>query len=185
MLSPGVRERQEHPRFLTAMVVSMSLCEVYPSDTTARDGVTPLWLVFEWYVVEGLVRMLGKNSEAIKGLPGRNKAATALKDDVPLSARRYLKTPSVFGFHGIYRQLARNLRLEQDGSLSERGFELLNIWTQEQGLAGFVGSKDGNPSNVSPFFHPFGPRTPASPSPRFWPNSKKLVRSVLMPKFVS
>ena len=54
-----------------------------------------------------------------------------------------LKTPSVFGFHGIYRQLARNLRIEQDGGLGERGFELLSIWAKEQGLDGFWGTKPG------------------------------------------
>lgn len=143
MLSPGVRERQLHPRFLTAMAVSMWLCEDYPEDTTAKDGTSPPWLVFEWYTVEGLVRSRGKNASDIQGLPGRNKAATALKDDVNLSARRYLKTPSVFGFHGIYRQLARNLRIEQDGRLGECGFELLSIWAQEQSLDGFWGSKMG------------------------------------------
>ena len=144
MLSPGVRERQLHPRFLTAMAVSMSLCEGVPTDRMAKDGVSPPYLVFEWYVVEGLVRTRGKNSKTIEGLPGRNKAAAALKDDVPLSARRYLKTPSVFGFHGIYRQLARNLRIEQDGNLGESGYELLTLWAQEQGLTGFVGSKEGS-----------------------------------------
>jgi len=143
MLSPGVRERQLHPRFLTAMAVSMWLCEGYPIDMTAKDGASPPWLVFEWYAVEGLVRSRGKNSNDIKGLPGRNKAATALKDGAPLSARRYLKTPSVFGFHGIYRQLARNLRIEQDGNLGECGFELLSIWAKEQGLEGFWGTQSG------------------------------------------
>jgi hypothetical protein len=143
MLSPGVRERQSHPRFLTAMAVSMSLCEGYPPDTTAKDGTSPPWLVFEWHLVEGLVRSRGRNSKDIDGLPGRNKAATALKDDVHLSARRYLKTPSVFGFHGIYRQLARNLRIDQDSNLGENGFELLSIWTKEQKLEGFWGTKPG------------------------------------------
>jgi hypothetical protein len=143
LLSPGVRERQLHPRFLTAMAVSMSLCEGYPLDKTAKDGTSPPWLVFEWYAVEGLVRSRGQNTKDIEGLPGRNKAATALKDHVHLSARRYLKTPSVFGFHGIYRQLARNLRIEQDGGLGESGFELLSIWAKEQKLDGFWGTKPG------------------------------------------
>jgi hypothetical protein len=143
LLSPGVRERQLHPRFLTAMAVSMSLCEDYPLDMTAKDGTSPPWLVFEWYAVEGLVRSRGQNTKDIEGLPGRNKAATALKDGVHLSARRYLKTPSVFGFHGIYRQLARNLRIEQDGGLGECGFELLSIWAKEHKLDGFWGTKPG------------------------------------------
>lgn len=142
-LSPGVRERQNHPRFLTAGAVSLWICEGYSPDTTARDGISPPWLVFEWYVVEGLVRSRGTNGKDIAGLPGRNKATLALKDRVPLSSRRYLKTPSVFGFHGIYRLLARTLRIEQDGNLGERGFELLTLWSKEQRLQGFWGTSDG------------------------------------------
>lgn len=142
-LSPGVRERQSHPRFLTAACVSLSLCEGFPQDAFARDGMTPPWLVFEWYVVEGLVRNFGNNSTDLAGLPGRNKAALALKDGVPLSPRRYLKTPSVFGFHGIYRLLARTLGIEQDGRLGERGYELLQLWSTEQSLQGFVGTRTG------------------------------------------
>lgn len=84
-LSPGVRERQNHPRFLTATAVSLWICEGYSPDTTARDGITPPWLVFEWYVVEGLVRSRGTNGEDIAGLPGRNKATAAWKDRVPLA----------------------------------------------------------------------------------------------------
>ena len=67
-------------------------------DIVARDGVTEPWLVFEWYVVEGLVRTRGQTPKDIRGLPGREKAAQAIADGVPLSAKRYLKTPSVFGF---------------------------------------------------------------------------------------
>jgi hypothetical protein len=147
-LCPGVRERQLHPRFLTALAVSLSLCEEIPDDRMARDGITPPWLVFEWYVVEGLVREFWSDTKAIAGLPGRNKAADAVGDGVPLSARRYLKTPTVFGFQGIYRQLARNLRIEQDGRLGENGYELLSLWASEQGLTGFAGSKDGHGKQI-------------------------------------
>jgi hypothetical protein len=147
-LSPGVRERQSHPRFLTTTCVSLSLCEDYPADAFARDGVTPPWLVFEWYVVDGLVRSFGNSSKDVAGLPGRNKAALALKDGVPLSPRRYLKTPSVFGFHGIYRLLARTLGIEQNGSLGERGYELLQLWAKEQSLEGFLGTRNGPGTRV-------------------------------------
>ena len=149
-LSPGVRERQSHPRFLTATCVSLSLCEEYPADAFARDGLTPPWLVFEWYVVEGLVRNLGNNSADLAGLPGRNKAALALKDGVPLSPRRYLKTPSVFGFHGIYRLLARTLSIEKSGGLGDRGYELLELWAKEQSLEGFVGTRTGPGARLGP-----------------------------------
>jgi len=32
---PGVRERQQHPRFLTSIAVSLSLCSEFPDDVIA------------------------------------------------------------------------------------------------------------------------------------------------------
>lgn len=139
---PGVRERQTHPRFLTAMAVSLAVCgDPRFEEAVAADGVSEPWLVFEWYLVEGLVR--GTESGKTIGLPGSLKAAKAIADGVPLSAQRYLKTPAIFGFHGIYRLLARTLGIEQAGRLGEVGFELLNIWAKEQGLEGFAGTVAG------------------------------------------
>ena len=117
-LVPGVRERQLHPRFLTAIAVSLLLSEEFDEDVVASDGVSEPWQVFEWYVVEGLVRSLADSSE-LPGLPGREKSANAIRDKVPLSAARYLKTPSVYGFHGVYRLLSRTLGVEMTGRLGE------------------------------------------------------------------
>lgn len=135
-LVPGVRERQTHPRFLTSMAVSMAVCEGL-EDMVASDGVSTPRLVFEWYLVEGMVRTAGSRAE-MAGVPGSLKARKAREDGVPLSARRYLKTPGVFGFHGIYRLLARSLGIEQEERLDEAGFELLRVWEREQGLDGFA-----------------------------------------------
>jgi hypothetical protein len=140
-LAPGVRERQRHPRFLTALAASLEVCSSFDEETLAADGVSAPWQVFEWYLVEGLVRT-AESAERI-GLPGSLKAARAIADGVPLSAKRYLKTPGLFGFHGVYRQLARTLGIEDSGRLGETGFELLSIWAKEQGLEGFVGSGGG------------------------------------------
>jgi hypothetical protein len=145
-LVPGVRERQSHPRFLTAMAVSFVVSEKFGDERVARDGVSEPWLVFEWYLVEGLVRT-SENVQTL-GLPGRLKAATAIDDGVPLSAKRYLKTPAVLGFHGVYRLLARTLRIEQGGRLGDVGFDLLNIWSKEQGLQGFTGTVTGPGLNL-------------------------------------
>ena len=147
-LSPGVRERQQHPRFVTAMAISTWLCESFSDVEVAKDGVTPPWLVFEWYLVEGLVRSRGNARKDLAGLPGRNKADLAIKQKVRLSARRYLKTPSVFGFHGVYRQLARNLGIERDGNLGDNGFDLLTIWSKEQDLTGFCGTAQGTGKRI-------------------------------------
>jgi hypothetical protein len=140
-LVPGIRERQSHPRFVTAMAASLELCREFDDDTLAKDGVSEPWLVFEWYLVEGLVRT-SETGDTI-GLPGGFKAARAIADRVPLSGKRYLKTASIFGFHGIYRLLARTLGVEAGGRLAEAGYELLDIWAKEQGLNGFVGTAPG------------------------------------------
>ncbi len=140
-LVSGVRERQRHPRFLTALAVSLEVCGSFDEEALAADGVSAPWQVFEWYLVEGLVRM-AESAERV-GLPGSLKAASAIADGVPLSAKRYLKTPGIFGFHGVYRQLARTLGIEHGGRPGETAFELLSIWAKEQGLEGFVGSGSG------------------------------------------
>ena len=141
LLVPGVRERQSHPRFLTLMAVSMAVCQDFPEDTVARDGTSEPWLVFEWHLVEGLVRATAaEDAKMLVGLPGSQKAARAIGETMPLSAKRYLKTPSVFGFHGIYRLLARTLGIERQGRLWEQGAQLLRVWSEEQRLPGFFSS---------------------------------------------
>jgi len=141
-LVPGIRERQIHPRFLTAIAVSTALCSEFDDDEIAADGRSEPWQVFEWYVVEGLVRT-HSDEQQLRGLPGREKAANAIRDDIPLSAERYLKTPNVFGFHGVYRLLSRTLEIEEHGQLGYAGYDLLTVWMQEQGLAGFIGTSPG------------------------------------------
>lgn len=143
-LVPGIRERQRHPRFLPTIAVSLSLCSEFDDAIVAKDEVSEPWQVFEWLVVEGLVRATSTSeSDSLRGLPGRDKANSAIREGVPLSAIRYLKTPTVFGFHGIYRALARSLDIELAGRLSEGGSELLAVWQKERGLEGFTGSSSG------------------------------------------
>lgn len=145
-LVPGVRERQDHPRYLTAMAVGLALTEGLGEDRLAQDGVSEPWQVFEWYLVEGLVRT---DPEGVAyRLPGRLKARTAIRDGVPLAARTYLKTPSVFGFHGVYRVLARNLGIETDDGLGDLGRELVEVWQKEQHLDGFWGTREGPGASV-------------------------------------
>jgi hypothetical protein len=142
----GVRERMSHPRFLTAMAVAMEVCRRFPEETMARDGISPPWLVFEWIAVEGFVRT-ADGRDPFK-LPGSEKASTALRERVPLSAARYLKTPNVFGFHGVYRGLARDLDVDNAGRLGEIGYNLLTAWTKEQKLDGFTGTAGGKGANI-------------------------------------
>lgn len=137
----GVRERQQHPRYVTALAVSLSVCESFAEDAISRDGVSEPWQVFEWHLVEGLVR--SARGGELRGVPGSLKAARAFREGVPLSAPRYLKTPTVFGIHGIYRILSRDLDVEQGGRLGDFGCELLDVWSREQSLPGFFGSGSG------------------------------------------
>jgi hypothetical protein len=145
-LAPGIRERQSHPRFLTAIAVSCAVCADFDEDVTAKDGISPPWQVFEWYMVEGLVRTL-KGTDELRGLPGNEKASDSIKADMPLSARTYLKTPSVFGFHGVYRVLSKELDIVRDGRLGETGYTLLKVWSEEQDLNGFIGTAPGAGKN--------------------------------------
>ena len=163
VLVPGVRERQLHPRFLTAIAVSLAVCEEFEHDTVAEDGVSEPWQVFEWYLVEGLVRTSRSNGDeppddnvattnvtrdelkTTRGVPGSRKARQALDENFTLSAKRYLRTPTVFGFHGVYRVLARTLGIEDNdtGGLGKAGTELVQVWSKERGLPGFIGTAEG------------------------------------------
>jgi hypothetical protein len=59
-----------------------------------------------------------------------------------------LKTPNVFGFHGVYRGLARDLDVDNAGRLGETGYELLTTWAKEQKLDGFTGTAGGDGAYV-------------------------------------
>ncbi len=141
-LVPGLRERMQHPRFLTATAVSLAVCSAFDVERVAADGTSEPWQVFEWYLVEGLVRTI-KDEGQLRGLSGRSKAATALRYGEPLCAKNYLKTSSVFGFHGVYRLLSKTLGIESAGRLGEFGYHLLHVWMKEQGLDGFFSSGNG------------------------------------------
>lgn len=141
-LVPGIRERMAHPRFLTATAVSLSICSECDNDAIATDGVSEPWQVFEWHLVEGLVRT-ASGTDQVLGVPGREKVASTIRAQVPLSASRYLKAPAVYGFHGVYRLLSQTLGVEAAGRLGEFGFELLATWAEEQRLEGFCSSAVG------------------------------------------
>lgn len=131
----------QHPRFLTHLAVSLSLTAEFEDRPMGDEFIEP-WQVFEWYVVEGLVRRTTEKSE-LRGLPGQEKATKAIQDKVPMNASRYLKTPSVFGFHGIYRALSRDVGIERAERLGDFGYDLAKVWETEQNLEGFLGTGIG------------------------------------------
>jgi hypothetical protein len=70
-----------------------------------------------------------------------NKAHDAQKAGQPMSATAYLRVPTIFGFHGVYKPLARNLGIVDDKlRLADCGYELLKTWQGERGLDGFLPS---------------------------------------------
>jgi hypothetical protein len=100
---PGLRARMSRPRFLTAIAVSAAVCDGL-EDKVADDHVTPAYLVFEWLLVEGFVR--AGDRETTRGTPGTLKGQAVKNSGQAMCARTYLRAPSIFGFHGVYKSLA-------------------------------------------------------------------------------
>lgn len=135
-LVPGMTARMGRPRFLTAMAVSAAVCDGL-EDRIAKDGVTPAYQVLEWLLVEGFARTATRDD--ILRTPGIEKARIALERQISMSASTYLKTPSVFGFHGVYRRLAVATDIvDDDVRLGEVGHRLLRAWEREQRVNGFA-----------------------------------------------
>jgi hypothetical protein len=135
-LAPGVRERQSKPRYLTLALVGMLAC----GDDVVAEGEAkrlPAWLVYEWLLVEALVRRL--DGSALTGIPGRDKVLSAIAAKDFVCMRTYLKTPTVFGFHGIYRVLGTKAGIfDVNGHPLQQGYRILSAWQQDQDLTGFL-----------------------------------------------
>lgn len=136
-LAPSLRERMKHPRYLTAIAVGSVICSVFSEDEMSVDGISGPWQVYEWYVASALVKRFEKENIQLLGLPGREKTTTAKRENIPLNANRYLKTPTVFGFHGVYRTLAKGIDLISENQIDDFGIQLVDTWEVEQGLQGF------------------------------------------------
>lgn len=142
-LLPAVTIRMGRPRLLTAMAVGACICERWDADDVAADGETPPWLVYEWLVVEAFVRAEGALQDSA-GIPGIQKVRRALQNKRPVNAHSYLKTPTAFGFTGVFRRLARGVGiLTDDGRLDDDGYDLVAAWAKDQGFDRFVESSSG------------------------------------------
>lgn len=135
-LVPAVRERMLRIRFLTPMTVGALVTEdLEPNEQ--HPHVLP-YLVWEWLVVEAIVRSL-QDEKGLWGLPGSHVVRTAVSEHNYVDERCYLKTPRVFGFHGVYKRLAIQLGL-LDSHLRFRapnGEELVRQWSRDRGLGNF------------------------------------------------
>lgn len=138
---PGLRARMVRPRFLTAMAVCAAVCDGF-EDQLAADDVTPAYVVFEWHVVEAFTRAADR-ADTVR-TPGMLKAQSAKESGEPMSAAAYLRIPTIFGFHGIYRPLARQAGIvDDDMRLAGEGYSLVKTWQAEQGLPGFLETSTG------------------------------------------
>lgn len=133
-LVPAVRERMQRIRFLTAMAVGAQVTEGLEHDPRLRDSSA--CLVWEWLVVESMMRTMPEDP-SIWGVAGSQVTKRALGQPGYLDARSYLKTPRIFGFHGIYKRLAIHVGVVtvhlEAGPNAER---LVDAWARGFGYAG-------------------------------------------------
>ena len=140
LLVPAVRERMQRIRFLTAMAVGTFVTEGMDDDPRHRDA-SP-YLVWEWLVVESIVRTRD-HDPGIWAVPGTGVTTRALDNQAYLDARSYLKTPRIFGFHGVYRRLANHLGLLDAHLGPGPNTEILvDAWARDRKVGGVDGIRD-------------------------------------------
>src|SRR5689334_19267251 len=138
-LIPGVRERMQRIRFLTVIAVGALVTEGLEDNLQLKDA-SP-YLVWEWLVVEALMRTKG-GEPGIWGVPGTLVARRALRQHGYLDSRSYLKTPRIFGFHGVYKRLAMRLRLVDVHLNPGPNAEMLvDAWARSSGFNGLREAK--------------------------------------------
>lgn len=139
-LIPAVRERMQRIRFLTAMAVGAIVTENLENDSRYRDASPQL--VWEWLIVEALIREMADDA-TVWGVPGTLVTKRALAEHGYLDARSYLKTPAIFGIHGVYKRLATRLGLvDIHLGLGPNTEGLVDAWARDCGLGGLSGAKD-------------------------------------------
>lgn len=138
-LVPAVRERMQRIRFLTAMAVGAMVTDGLEDDPRNRDA-SP-YLVWEWLLVEAMVRQLA-DDEGLWGVPGTLMARRAVPAHGYLDARSYLKTPRIFGLHGVYKRLAVHLGVtDVHLGIGPQTEPLSDAWARGLGLSGLDEAK--------------------------------------------
>ena len=122
---------------LLAIAVGSLVTEGLDDDPAHRDS-SP-YLVWEWLLVESLIRAPGLE---LGGVPGTMVARRAIQQLGYMDARSYLKTPRVFGFFGVYKRLALRLGIVDvhlgPGLNAER---LVDAWASSRDLGGLDGAR--------------------------------------------
>ncbi|MBI1854199.1 MAG: hypothetical protein HYR85_28000 [Planctomycetes bacterium] len=139
VLVPGVRERMQRVRFLTAITIGSIVTEDLRDGQPQRDAAP--YLVWEWLVIEALMRAMS-DDPSIWGVPGTLVARRAIGERGYLDARSYLKIPRIFGFNGVYKRLAIHLGLVDvhlaPGPSAQR---LVDAWARDRGLGSAEGAR--------------------------------------------
>ena len=132
-LVPAVRERMQRIRFSTAIALGAVVTEGL--EPNPKHPETTPFLVWEWLVVEAIVRCM-TGDEMVLGVPGTLVTRRALGQYGYLDHRSYLKTPRIFGFHGVYKRLAIHLELADVhlGLRHPRGDRLIQAWARDNRL---------------------------------------------------
>ena len=140
---PGLLERHRRPRFLTLSAIGLSIKTDVENLIGGKEYETTFWEAFEWVIVTGLI---SSKDAGVRNLPASDKARAAMVQGKPLNADRYLVTPSVFGFHGVYKFLLKSLGLENHDLPGEFCQKLVHAWAKDQKLLGFI-SQEGDGTN--------------------------------------
>ncbi len=136
VLVPGLRARMYQPRYVTVSAVGAIACQSLHGLTTDHGKTTPD-IVFEWIVVEGLVRHTG--DRRTDNLPSSQKAERAKAANGRLSRRTYLSGPRVFGFTGVYRPSSRDAGvLTLDDLPAQNAVRLAKAWERDYYLPGYA-----------------------------------------------
>jgi len=138
-LVPAIRERMQRIRFLTVMAIGGLVTEGLDGDPEQPEAHP--FLVWEWLVVEAIIRAI-HDDPGVWGVPGTLVTRRALADYGYLDHRSYLKTPRIFGFHGVYKRLAIHLGLV-DVHLGPRpeSERLVDAWARGAGYGGLSGCR--------------------------------------------
>jgi hypothetical protein len=138
-LVPAVRERMQRVRFLTAIAIGSLVSERIDGDPVRPDSAPSL--VWEWLVVEALVRTMSAEP-GVWGIPGTLVARRAIAQSGYLDSRSYLKTPRIFGFHGVYKRLAIHSGLvDVHMSIKAEGEQLVHDWARDSDRGGTAGEQ--------------------------------------------
>lgn len=140
-----LRARMRRIRFAAAMCLGALVTPELEGVEPAVTGDSPE-LAFERLVVEALARDNDTGGPRDLGIPGITKAHEAILAGGRLDARGYLKSPRVFGFHGVYRPLALSLGLvDARGGLLPGGRTILEAVALDQDLDGLLDPATGTP----------------------------------------